>query len=76
MRLFLVDAESAAKAHQQDHGGDSPNDAEHGQENPHFVRPECGERLPQKFAQVHRGLQKNQASGFRPWALALPPGER
>ena len=41
--FFLVHAESPTQADQQDYGGDSPNDPEHGEEHAHLVRPEDSE---------------------------------
>ena len=51
--LFLVDAEAASQAHQDDHRRDPPHDAKHREESSHLVSPECGERLAQDFGESH-----------------------
>ena len=53
MSLLLVHAESAAQPDQQDHRCDSPHNAEHREENPHFVRFERRQGLASNLQEIH-----------------------
>ena len=62
--LLLVDAEPPAQPHQQDDRRDAPHNAEHGEESPHLVGPECGQSLAQDFKKSHRNPAGSQVSGL------------
>src|ERR1700733_12460349 len=64
--FFLIDAEAEAEADQQDHRSDAPHDAEHREESPHLMSPECGERLAQDLGESH-----GRTLDFGPWTSAL-----
>src|SRR6202035_4560146 len=59
--LLLVRAESPAQPHQQDDGSNSPDDAKHGQEHPHFMGFERGYCLVGDLQKIHElsGLGRN-----------------
>ncbi len=62
--LFLVAAESFAKADQQNDRSDSPDDPEHGQEAAQFVRGDGRSGLPQDFPDVQGPKSSRSLDGL------------
>ena len=53
--LLLVDVEADAETDEQNHRGDAPHDAEHGEEAAELCFPERGQRLLEDLVERHGG---------------------